>query len=65
MTGYHVGRSWTGHELEDACPCPQESCGLVALPGQNNDCPQHGFTAGKTMRQAHRAEDCPGKKEES
>ena len=29
MTGYHVGRSWTTHELEDACPCPQAPCGLV------------------------------------
>jgi hypothetical protein len=20
---WHIGRSWTGHDLEDRCPCPK------------------------------------------
>ncbi|GAA0720101.1 hypothetical protein Drose_06370 [Dactylosporangium roseum] len=54
---YHVGRSWTGTTLENNCPCPKAPCGLVdrAHPPA---CEQHGHT--KTIRQSHRAEDCPG-----
>jgi hypothetical protein len=56
--GYHIGRSWNGHYLEDACPCQQAPCGLVAVvsPG----CSQHAPEATKTIRQRHLAEDCPG-----
>lgn len=55
--GWHKGRSWTGHTLEDACPCPQEPCGLVADPDPK--CGQHWWEHAKTIRQAHRPEDCP------
>lgn len=58
---HHVGRSWTAHPLEDACPCPQEPCGLVALSKVDPECQQHAGAAAKTFRQSHRAEDCPAK----
>jgi hypothetical protein len=55
----HYGRSWKGSAPEDVCPCPQEPCGLVAVP--NKDCEQHGMMAAKTIRQNHRGIDCPGR----
>lgn len=59
-TGWHVGRSWTGHPLEDICPCPQEPCGLIDSAKASPDCDQHPWRRAKSMRQGHRAEDCPG-----
>lgn len=56
----HIGRSFAGHPLEDACPCPQEKCGLVALENAVLDCPEHGLHRAKTIRQTHLAERCPG-----
>ena len=64
MNRFHVGRSWTGHTIEDECPCSQEVCGLVQFDVMS-DCPEHGRQASKTMRQGHLAVDCPGKKEGS
>ena len=55
----HVGRSWTGDRLEAECPCPKEACGLVDVSNANG-CPEHDPQAGKTIRQAHRADQCPG-----
>jgi ribosomal protein L37E len=55
----HMGRSFTGHELEDSCPCPKERCGLVTQDTADPDCPQHGFAAAKTMRQFHEPRYCP------
>lgn len=55
---YHVGRAWSGHEIEDECPCPQQACGLVAMCDINHGCAQHGAT--KTIRQGHPAVLCPG-----
>jgi hypothetical protein len=60
----HVGRSFQGHPLEDACPCPQEACGLIAMDKADPDCPEHGFHKAKTLRQAHLAEQCPDAKAE-
>lgn len=57
---FHIGRSFSGHWLEDACPCPQEACNLVAEDSTDPDCEQHGMGACKTIRQGHRAVDCPG-----
>ena len=57
---WHRGRGWEGHDLEDSCPCPQEECGLIASTTTTGDCPQHGFAAAKTLRQSHRADQCPG-----
>ncbi|MFD3835344.1 hypothetical protein ACFWWC_03680 [Streptomyces sp. NPDC058642] len=57
MTGHHhYGRAWTGHEIEDACPCIKAPCGLVAqsVPW----CTQH--RADKSTRQSHPADSCPG-----
>jgi hypothetical protein len=52
---WHMGRAWSGHEIEDACPCEQEPCGLVATP--DPECVQH--SRAKTIRQSHPAESCP------
>lgn len=68
FTGLHVGRSWEGTAIEDACPCPKAPCGLVdtsALPLPT--CEQHNpvhAAAAKTMRQIHAAEMCPGSRAE-
>jgi hypothetical protein len=56
----HIGRSFAGHPLEDACPCPQEPCGLIAMDKADPDCPEHGSHKAKTLRQGHLAEQCPG-----
>lgn len=69
MTGieYHMGRSFSGTRLEDGCPCPKAPCGLVLANGLgvDPDCPEHSLAAGKTIRQTHRADACPGLKESS
>lgn len=62
-TVWHMGRAWEGHEMEDACPCPQEACGLVTTETRDANCPQHSFGASKTMRQGHAAQNCPGHSE--
>ncbi|AVO25157.1 hypothetical protein KHQ84_gp157 [Rhodococcus phage Finch] len=58
ITGMHVGRRWSGTELEDECPCHQAECGLVDQP--DPECEQHHMN--KTMRQIHSAEGCPGRR---
>lgn len=60
LFGMHSGRSWVGHPLEDACPCPKEACGLVNMSNVDEDCEQHGMGATKTIRQSHFGDDCPG-----
>jgi len=55
----HVGRSWAGHSIEDACICDQEPCGLVSH--ENPECDQHGMKAARTLRQHHSAEKCPAR----
>lgn len=54
----HLGRAWRGHEIEDACPCEQAPCGLVAFFTQG--CEHHDPAFIKTMRQGHTAGNCPG-----
>ena len=54
---FHVGRSWEGHPLEDVCPCVKAPCGLVET--EDPECDQHGVRANKTIRQNHRADQCP------
>ena len=58
---WHYGRQWSGHLIEDECPCTQAPCGLVAGFLVATDCPQHAPKAAKTMRQGHEAEKCPVK----
>lgn len=55
----HVGRSWTGHELEDDCPCPQALCGLVDTDNIHPECTEHQIRAAKTIRQYHNGYHCP------
>lgn len=62
MKEWHIGRSFHGTRLEDDCPCIKGECGL-AVSGSNEDCPQHGMSATKTLRQMHYLKDCPGKEE--
>lgn len=62
-TVWHMGRAWTGHAIEDECPCPQEACGLVSSVTKDDECPQHGFGASKTTRQGHPEQNCPGHSE--
>ncbi|MFR9767083.1 hypothetical protein [Nocardia sp. SC052] len=58
---YHSGRCWPpGTAIEDECPCPKEACGLVDLQRAVPECEHHPFWRAKSMRQGHRAEDCPG-----
>ncbi|MGW1998409.1 hypothetical protein [Embleya sp. NPDC001921] len=57
---FHRGRSWVGHHVEDACPCPQEPCGLVAGDRIDPTCTEHPAAALKSIRQGHEAPDCPG-----
>ncbi|MGW3847152.1 hypothetical protein [Streptomyces fagopyri] len=57
MTGqHHFGRAWTGHDIEDNCPCTKAPCGLVAEPSA--ECTEH--TGTKSTRQSHPADACPG-----
>lgn len=56
---YHIGRSWSGHEIEDECPCVQEPCGLVRRSDVNDACLHHPTERVQTVRQAHPAELCP------
>lgn len=54
----HIGRSFTGHHLEDLCPCRKEKCGLVDIEKANKDCEHHPFWAAATIRQSHPAAEC-------
>lgn len=56
----HLGRSFSGHWLEDDCPCPQEACGLVRWDRAVPECDQHSMGSSKTMRQGHQWDKCPG-----
>lgn len=58
--GTHVGRAWAGHSIEDECPCLQQLCGLVDYGLAHPDCEHHPASRMKSMRQGHRAKDCPG-----
>lgn len=57
----HIGRSFEGHQLEDSCPCKKARCGL-AVATSDPTCREHSFQAAKTIRQSHRAQDCPARK---
>ena len=59
LAGRHIGRSWWPvHTIEDGCPCPQAPCGLVIADTADPACPDHSFGSGKSIREAHHAEDC-------
>lgn len=55
----HVGRSFTGNELERLCPCKLAACGLVDSEQIDETCKQHALRYAQTMRQGHFAEHCP------
>lgn len=59
MTRLHVGRSWSGHRIEDACPCHQAECGLVDSIALH--CDEHSAPFERTLRQIHLPADCPGR----
>ncbi|GGS81802.1 hypothetical protein [Streptomyces griseoviridis] len=58
----HIGRSFPGMtpDIEAACPCPKALCGLVIQDQVTEACGQHHWSAAKTMRQTHPADQCPG-----
>lgn len=58
---WHVGRAWSGHDIEDECPCPQELCGLVDTSRADPDCDQHPPTRARSLRQGHRSDQCPAR----
>jgi hypothetical protein len=60
MPTIHIGRSWSGHFLEDTCPCLKAPCGLVDVDQTDPACPEHPADRGKTIRQSHPASECPG-----
>lgn len=59
LLAFHVGRSWRGTAIEDACPCPQEPCGLVDIGRADPGCGHHPPKLAKSMRQGHSADRCP------
>ena len=56
----HIGRAWSGNELEAECPCPKSACGLAIEQFADPECEQHHPSAAKTMRQRHSPARCPG-----
>lgn len=60
FTDLHISRTFTGHSVEDACPCPQAPCGLVIVAAIVHTCPQHGKIGRGTILAMHEGEDCPG-----
>ncbi|MER5482953.1 hypothetical protein ABT024_07015 [Streptomyces sp. NPDC002812] len=56
--GLHVGRSWSGHEIEDHCPCPKAPCGLVRQETTVEECDEHYFLNARAMRQSHTPAAC-------
>lgn len=58
---FHIGRSWSGHFLEDTCPCPKAPCGLVNVDQADPACPEHPAERSKSIRQSHPASECPGR----
>ena len=59
MTVMHESRLWSGKDKEkfEHCTCEEAPCGYV-IP--NSHCNQHSMTAGKSLRRAHREQDCGG-----
>lgn len=54
----HIGSSGEGHEVEDACPCPQSPCGLVAVSTIDPSCAEHGAGSARVILQIHGAMAC-------
>lgn len=59
----HIGRSWTTRQIEDACPCEKALCGLVVENAVTEECREHHWSAARTMRQSHPADECPAAEE--
>lgn len=58
--GQHCARAWTGTAIEQSCPCPKEPCGLVDPGRAHPDCLHHPLKRGKSFRQIHSEDHCPG-----
>ncbi len=57
---WHVGRSWSGTEIEDGCPCTKAPCGLVDQDAVDQACTEHPLVRAKSLRQGHPADRCTG-----
>lgn len=64
-TAWHVSRTWEGHGVEDACPCPQEPCGFVAPDRAVPECRHHPEERVKAMRRGHPSDACPGVRDDA
>lgn len=62
MDDWHISRKWFGSDADMAgCICTILPCGFVSAGADNvNECPQHGFDSGKTLRRMHTDQECPG-----
>lgn len=61
VPSHHVTRGCGPSEIEAGCPCPKAACGAVDTRHTNPACQHHPADRGKTMRQMHRADQCPVK----
>lgn len=57
LDSWHLSRNWAGPDDLPDCDCPRAACGY-AIPTKT--CPQHSPAAGKTIRNSHPPEECPG-----
>ncbi|MDG4832387.1 hypothetical protein O7627_24210 [Solwaraspora sp. WMMD1047] len=58
--GLHVGRAFSGNAVEQGCSCALAPCGLVDASRTDPACLDHPTSRARTMRQIHRASQCPG-----
>lgn len=58
--GFHISRGAQADPFAPECGCGVAVCGMVDTSLIDPDCPQHGKSAGKTLRGGHIAPNCPG-----
>lgn len=61
----HIGRQFTGTEIEQDCPCPTAPCGLVYEAHADPTCTEHHMDHAPTIRQGHPSGRCPGPRREA
>lgn len=57
----HIIRGWRGDPFAPECGCRLLPCQYVE---PKEECEQHGFRSGKTIRGMHLASECPAKEDE-
>lgn len=56
----HIGRAFTGTDIERACPCPKAPCGLVPEEEAVPECVHHHIQHAPSIRQGHLPQHCAG-----